>query len=182
MPAIWAIDLPGPTAGLIGDTAAIISGSRALSSLPTDAAGRALVEEATAREALEFAFVGTITVSVGQETLLYVMGPGSIGNAPGEHEPFWLDGAVLRFEDMAHSANGSDWDFNDHTFTIAAVAVDTAPTAPPTVHIAPFASASEGGSTGGFAIYRSRTFSSLTVSYVCPPSRMGRLPAKITPA
>ncbi len=108
VPAIWAIDLPGSTAGLIGDTAATISGSLALDpSLPTDAAGRALVEAATAREALERALVGTITVSVGQETLVYTMGPGSIGNAPGEHKPFWLDGAVLRFEDMAHSANGS---------------------------------------------------------------------------
>ena len=132
VPALWAINWPGSGAGLTGDTAATIAGSFALdSSLPTDADGRALVEAATLREAMELALVGTITVSVGPETLVYTMGPGSIGTDPGEHKPFWLDGGILRFEDVAHSVLGSDWDYNDHSFLVTAVTVDTLPSTDP---------------------------------------------------
>ncbi len=183
MPAIWAIGLPGSGAGMTGDTAATITGSFALdSSLPTDADGRALVEAATLREAMERALVGTITVTVGPETLVYTMGPGSIGTDPGEYKPFWLDGSVLRFEDMAHSSGGSDWDYNDHSFLVTADTVTAPPTSPPppppppTVYIAPYASATEGGSFGGFAIFRSSTVGSLTVTYDLPALDGGATP------
>jgi len=50
------------------------------------------------------------------------------------------------------------------------------PTSPPTVYIAPYSSATEGGSAGGFGLFRSNTTDSLTVTYELPTVGGGATP------
>ena len=110
----WLIHLSSG-AGMAGDTAATISSGLAPNSaLPTNADGDTIVEAATAQEAVALGIVGVVTAQVGNGTLNYAMGPGSVGATAAEHKPFLYSGGVLALEDLAGSAGGADWDYNDH--------------------------------------------------------------------
>jgi len=170
VPATFAVSPMSNGAGMMGDAAATHSGSLSLDpSLPTDMYGRALVEADSAAQAIGKAFVGTITVQWAGETLSYAFGASTVASTSAAHKPFLITGTSIALEDMASSANGSDWDYNDHYWSASAMEVSPPPPPPPspsTVSIAAGADAAEGGADGSFAFHRTGSLTStLTVNY-----------------
>ncbi len=119
MPALYAVQLMETVAG---DTAATDS-LAANSSLPTDANGATLVEANSAREAVGLAITGHVKVVCAGQTLIYSMDPEAVGASAGQRRSLLLDGGIIRLEDMAGSANGSDYDYNDRFWTTSVTEV-----------------------------------------------------------
>ncbi len=171
VPALWAVQLMGSTAG---DTAATISDSlTANTSLPTDASGATLVEANSAQEAVGLAITGNITVQHAGETLTYSMDPANIGTTAAEHQTLLFDNGVIRLEDMARSSKGSDWDYNDRSWTTSVQEVPAGSSSsssnPTFVWITYGTGTAENSSTDGwFTVHRNITAGALTVNYGVP--------------
>lgn len=124
VPALYSVHLTTPGVGMTGDTAATISGSLNVNSaLATDANGGTLVEASSIQDALERSIVGTVTVQHAGETLNYSMGLGMTGVNAAAHKPFRVGATAIELEDMASSAQGSDWDYNDHYWSTSVALV-----------------------------------------------------------
>ena len=165
-PSRFTIEVQPPGVGMPGDTAATITGSLNLNAqLPTDANGAAIVEASSIQKAVGLAVVGTITVQHAGETLTYAMGPGNVGATAAEHKPFRVSSSSIQLEDMAGSATGSDWDYNDHSWVIS-----VAPSSPlPAVSIIATSDTMEGNpSDRWFLIHRSDSTGPATVNYSAP--------------
>ncbi len=114
-PTLFAVYLFTPGVGMTGDTAATISGSLAVDpTLATDANGATLVEASSIQDALDRSIIGTVTVRHAGETLTYSMGVGQSGVHAAAHKAFRVGAGAIELEDMTRSANGSDFDYNDH--------------------------------------------------------------------
>ena len=153
-----------------GDTAAIHSGSlSANAALPTNSNGDTLVEANSVQEAVGLALVGTITVQHAGETLNYSMAPGNVGATIAEHKPFLYSGGAIQLEDMAGSATGSDWDYNDRSWMASAAEVPGGSSSysyPTMVWITGGAGTNEtSASNGWFVVHRNNTVGGLTVNF-----------------
>ncbi len=160
-------------AGIPGDTAAIISGSLSVNSqLQTDANGSVLVDATSAADAVAKAFVGIVSSQFDGGVYNYDIQSVSTGIGQTTNAAFTLNGeaTVLKFEDLAASPNGSDWDYNDHSW---AVSVEPVPipaiTTPATIWITVGQDAHEQNQQyGWFIVHRSNSAGSLTVNYSAP--------------
>ena len=168
-PALYAVQLMSTVAG---DTAATVTDSLvANSSLPTDANGATLVEANSAQEALGLALTGEVIVVCAGQTLIYSMDPEAVGASAGQHRSLLLDGGVIRLEDMAGSANGSDYAYNDRFWTTSVTEVQGGSSSqnygyPTFVWITAGAGTTETSPTNGwFVVNRNNTAGALTVNF-----------------
>jgi hypothetical protein len=182
-PTLFAVYLFTPGVGMTGDTAATISGSLTVDpTLATDANGATLIEASSIQDALDRSIIGTVTVQHAGETLTYSMGVGESGVNAAAHKAFRVGAGAIELEDMTRSANGSDFDYNDHYWSTNVSEVSAPsmnppspppPTSPPPpgggpayVWMTNGAGTTETGPANGWlTVNRSNTLGALTVNF-----------------
>ena len=114
VPSWWVVSALSQTEGILGDTAAIYSGSLTLDADYLQSDGNAKVWADSAAEAVAVALQGTITVNYNGVRYDQVFGSSN-------DEAFDIavtgETATIQFEDMAHfPGETADYDYNDRLF------------------------------------------------------------------
>ena len=124
-PAWWAVSAPVPAEGTPGSTDATHTGTLTLNPDYAAVNGTVTVFADTAAHAAAKALVGTVTVTLLGESIDYAFGPDTVGTSAADHKAFVAvatgSAVEIGFEDMAGFA-GSDWDYNDRTWSGVSVA------------------------------------------------------------
>ncbi len=119
VPAVFSVYLFTPGAGIVGDTAATISGSLTMRpDLERDPGGAVYVETDTAAAAAAQVITGSVTVQWNGASHSYSFNSGTVGQWAGQSQPFLVSSNAIRLEDMAGDPNGCDYDYNDRTWLI----------------------------------------------------------------
>ncbi len=127
--------------GIHGDSAAyVVSGGLTTDpSLQPDEFGTVYVDAASPQEAARLSIVGTVYVSINGTTTSYVFNPTTARVTPTVFVPFVIldpegpppnsppppagpppavTDVEVRLEDLTNYPGQSDWDFNDHRWTV----------------------------------------------------------------